>query len=151
MSNDMDFCHLREIYLENMGKTLLDTFMKTGQDAAKTTSKKVVRKTAETTGELKGKKTDKKVVKPKRVIWEFEKVWRNSYSTREKTRNAKHIKASVIKWNTVKYIIIDSTVLRIVTRNWIVEENDISGGRYSIKNKRLKTSMLMENLKRFNL
>ena len=68
MSNDMDFCHLREICLENMGKTLLDTFMKTGQDAAKTTSKKVVRKTAETTGELKGKKTDKKVVKPKRVI-----------------------------------------------------------------------------------
>ena len=102
MSNDMDFCHLREIYLENMGKILLDTFMKTGQDAAKTTSKKVVHKTAETTGELKGRKTDKKVVKPKRVIWEFEKVWSNSYSTREKTRNAKHAKANVIKWNTIK-------------------------------------------------
>ena len=41
--------------------------------------------------------------------------------------------------------------LEIVTKNWIVEVNDISGGRYSIKNKRFKTSMLMENLKRFNL
>ena len=61
MSNNMDFCNLREIYLENMGKTLLDTFMKTGQDAAKTTSKKVVHKTAETTGELKGKKPTKKL------------------------------------------------------------------------------------------
>ena len=41
--------------------------------------------------------------------------------------------------------------MEIVTKNWIVEVNDISGGRYSIKNKRFKTSMLMENLKRFNL
>ena len=133
------------------GKNFTGYFHENRARCSKNYFQKVVRKTAETTGELKGKKTDKKVVKPKRVIWEFEKVWRNSYSTREKTRNAKHAKANDIKWNTIKYIIIDSTVLEIVTKNWIVEVNDISGGRYSIKNKRFKTSMLMENLKRFNL
>ena len=28
MSENMDFCHLQEIYLKNMGKKLLDTFKK---------------------------------------------------------------------------------------------------------------------------
>ena len=41
------------INLSNIcGKKLLDTFTKTGLDAVKTASKKLVHKTAEATGEL---------------------------------------------------------------------------------------------------
>ena len=42
---NMDFCHLQE----NLTK-LMDTVTKTGIDAAKTASKKVVKKTAEVAG-----------------------------------------------------------------------------------------------------
>ena len=47
----MDFCHLREIHPTN-GKNILATGRKTGINAAKPASKKVVHKAAETTGEL---------------------------------------------------------------------------------------------------
>ena len=39
---DMDFCHLREIYLRNMEKKLLHTARKTGMHTAKSASKKVI-------------------------------------------------------------------------------------------------------------
>ena len=48
------FCHLQEISLRIMGKKILDTATKTGLDAAKTGSKRVVHKTVEATGELVG-------------------------------------------------------------------------------------------------
>ena len=49
--NRYGFCSLREIYQTNVVKKL-DTATKTGLDAAKTTSKKVIYKTTEATGEL---------------------------------------------------------------------------------------------------
>ena len=45
----------------------MDTATKTGLDAAKTGSKKVVHKIAEATGELIGNKITNKIVKPKPV------------------------------------------------------------------------------------
>ena len=46
---------------DKYGKKLLDTATKTGIDAAKTTSKRVVQKTAEATGDLIGNKTADKI------------------------------------------------------------------------------------------
>ena len=48
----MDFCHLQGIYRTNIKKGLLDTAAKTGLDATKTASKKVVHKNVEAAGEL---------------------------------------------------------------------------------------------------
>ena len=48
----MVFCHLQE----NSCKKLMGTATKTGMDAAKTASKRVVQKTAEATGDLIGNK-----------------------------------------------------------------------------------------------
>ena len=50
---DMDFCHLREIFITNIKKKLLDT----GLDALKTASKKVVYKAAEARSEIIGNET----------------------------------------------------------------------------------------------
>ena len=53
---------------DKYGKKLMDTATKTGIDAAKTSSKKVVQKTAEATGDLIGNKVVDKITsigKPK--------------------------------------------------------------------------------------
>ena len=52
---------------DKYGKKLMDTATKTGIDAAKTASKKVVQKTTEATGDLIGNKADKitSISKPK--------------------------------------------------------------------------------------
>ena len=50
---------------DEYGKKILDTATKTGLDTAKTTSKKVVYKTAEATGELIGNNIAKNNVKQK--------------------------------------------------------------------------------------
>ena len=42
----MVFCHLQETFCDKYGKKLMDTATKTGIDAAKTASKRVVQKTA---------------------------------------------------------------------------------------------------------
>ena len=55
----------------NYGKKLMDTARKTGMDAAKTASKRVVQKTAETSGDLRKNKRNRK----------------NLHSTRNKTTN----------------------------------------------------------------
>ena len=52
----MGFCHLQEY-----GKRLMDTATKTGIDAAKTASKRVVQKIAEVTGDLIGNKIADKI------------------------------------------------------------------------------------------
>ena len=60
----MVFCHLCNKY----GKKLIDTAIKTGIDAAKIASKRVVQKTPEATGDLIGNKIDDKITsigKPK--------------------------------------------------------------------------------------
>ena len=72
----------------------LETATRTGINAAKTAPKKVVHKTAEFVGEFIVNKMADKIVKPKPTT---------CYSTREKRRNTKGIKTSVIKCNTTKY------------------------------------------------
>ena len=64
----MDFCHSREIYLTNTGEKI-DTATKTGLDARRTASKKVVYKllTEEEKEELVGNKIVDKNVKRKPV------------------------------------------------------------------------------------
>ena len=53
MHKDVAFCHLLENLEINMEKKLMDTAKKkTGLDAAKSSSKRVVQKTVETTGDL---------------------------------------------------------------------------------------------------
>ena len=52
-------------FIQQIWKKILYSATKTGLDAAKTASKKVVHKTDEATGELIGNKIDEKVVKPK--------------------------------------------------------------------------------------
>ena len=47
MLKDMAFCHLQENLVINMVKKLMDTGTKTGMDAAKTASKRVVQKIPE--------------------------------------------------------------------------------------------------------
>ena len=53
---DMSFCHLQENLYINMEKKLMDIATKTGINAAKTASKRVVQKTAEATRDLIGNK-----------------------------------------------------------------------------------------------
>ena len=77
MSKDLDSRYSQEIYREKYkkntketnkyGRKLLDIATKTVIDAAKTSSKKVVHKTAEATEELIGNKIVEKLVKPKHV------------------------------------------------------------------------------------
>ena len=67
------------------GKILMDTATKTGIDAAKTASKRVVQKTAEATRDVIGNKiADKTKRKRKR---KNKRNRRNLYSTRKKTTN----------------------------------------------------------------
>ena len=80
------------------GKQLLDTATKTGLAALKSSSKKEVHKEAESTGEsnsLTSKIADK-IVKPKLLLAENSRNI-EEILTREKTRNTKQIKASIIK------------------------------------------------------
>ena len=56
MYKDMTFCHFQENLEINMEKKLMDTATKTGINAAKTASKRVVQKTAEATRDLIGNK-----------------------------------------------------------------------------------------------
>ena len=65
---------MREVYQTNTGKKILDTATKTGLDAAKTPSKKVLYKTNEATGgELIEKKIAEKIVTPDPAWCEFKK------------------------------------------------------------------------------
>ena len=57
----MNFCHLQENLVINMVKKLMDTAIKTGMDAAKIESKRVVQKTEEATGDLIGNKIADKI------------------------------------------------------------------------------------------
>ena len=70
------------------GKKLIATATKTGIDATKTTSKRVVQETTEAKGDLTGNKIADKITsigKPKEK--ETKKNRRNLYSTRKKTTN----------------------------------------------------------------
>ena len=69
------------------GKKLMDTATKTGIDAAKTASKRVVQKTAEATGDLIGNKIADKITSIGKPKEKETKKARNLYSTRKKTAN----------------------------------------------------------------
>ena len=71
------------------GKKLMDTATKTGIDAAKTTSKRVVQKTAEATGDLIGNKIANKITsisKPKEKLKEKTKEIKEIYIPPAKRR-----------------------------------------------------------------
>ena len=71
------------------GKKLMDTAAKTGIDAAKTASKRVVQKNAKATGDLIGNKIADKITsigKPKEQK-KNKRNRRNLFSTRKKTTN----------------------------------------------------------------
>ena len=73
---------------DKYGKKLMDTATKTGIDAAKTTSKRVVQKITETTGDLIGNKIAHKITsfgKPKGKGKKQSR--RKSHPTRKKTTN----------------------------------------------------------------
>ena len=57
----MVFCHLQNNICNKYGKKLMDTATKTGINAAKTASKRVVQKTTPATGDLTGNKTPEKI------------------------------------------------------------------------------------------
>ena len=57
----MAFCHLLKMLVINMVKKLMYTAAKTGIDAAKTASKRVVQKTADAAGDLIGNKIADKI------------------------------------------------------------------------------------------
>ena len=62
------FLSFARTFGDKYGKKLMDTATKTGIDAAKTASKRIVQKTAEATGDLIGKKIADKITsiaKPK--------------------------------------------------------------------------------------
>ena len=72
----MAFCHLQENLV--MKKTLMDTSTKTGMDAAKIASKRVVEKTAEATRYLIGNKIADKITsidKPKERTKEIKEIY----------------------------------------------------------------------------
>ena len=79
-------------------KQLLDTVTKTGLDAPKTASKKVVDKAAETTDEFIGNRSASKIEKPKpvsdKISRNFEKI---IIPPEKQRRNIKPIKAGIIK------------------------------------------------------
>ena len=61
MFKAMAFCYLLENLEINMEKKLMDTATKTGINAAKTTSERVVQKAAEAAGDLIGNKIADKI------------------------------------------------------------------------------------------
>ena len=69
------------------GKKLIDTATKTGLDATKATSKRIVPKTAEATGDLIGNKIADKTNSAGKSKEKGKKNRRNLYSTRTKTTN----------------------------------------------------------------
>ena len=62
------FCHLQKKFGNKYGQKLMDTASKTGIDAAKAASKRVVRKSAKSTGDVIGNNLSDKITsigKPK--------------------------------------------------------------------------------------
>ena len=117
---------------DKYGKKLMDTATKTGIDAAKTASKRVVQKTAEATEDLIGNKIADKITsigKPKE---------------KEKTKEIEEIYIPPEKRQQV----IDD--LRFVIKRW-TEVDDQSGGNYNLKKEiKIKALMLRTDLCDFN-
>ena len=80
-----DFLLFAKKFGNKYGKKLMDTATKTGIDAAKTTSKRMVKKTAEATGDLIGNKTNFLDITPdKKDLPRFvTKIWIEVYNQSE--------------------------------------------------------------------
>ena len=136
-----------------MVKKLMDTTTKTGIDAAKTASKRVVQKTAEATGDLDGNKIADKIKEKNK---EKEDKWQEIYIPPEKRQQIvddlrlfwHHIKMEYHKITNLLDTTSDN-VPRFITKKW-VEVHDQSGSaedRYKpSKQIRFKTSMLRSDL-----
>ena len=75
---DYGFFSFARKFGDKYGRKLMDTETKTGIDAAKTTSKRLVQKTAEATGDLIGNKIAHKITsigKPKEKTKEIEEIY----------------------------------------------------------------------------
>ena len=83
------FLSFARTFGDKYGKKLMDTETKTGIDAAKTASKRVVRKTAEATGDLIGNKIADNInsIGKSEEKEKDKQSIRNVYSTRKKTAN----------------------------------------------------------------
>ena len=90
MLKDMVFWHLQENLEIKYGKKLMDTATKTGIDAAKTASKRVVQKTAEATGDLIGNKISDKV--PKFITKKWIEVHDQSGNADDRYKPSKQIR-----------------------------------------------------------
>ena len=83
------FLYFARKFGDKYGKKLIDTVTKTGIDAAKAASKRVVQKPAEATGDLIGKKIADKITsvgKSKEKV-KNKQNRRNLHSTKKKTTN----------------------------------------------------------------
>ena len=142
---------------DKYGKKLMDTETKTGMDAAKTASKRVVQKTAEATGDLIGnKKADKITSLGKTKSIEIEDERQGIYIPPEKRQQIidglrlfrHHIKMEYQKITNLPDI-TSNNVPRFITKKW-VEVHDQSGSsedRYKpSKQIRFKTLMLKLDL-----
>ena len=120
----------------------MDTAAKAGLDASKTTSKILVHKTGESIEELIWNKISEKFLKTKSVPNENSRNVEEIVTPAEKRQDTKRIKASVIKWNTTKYL-----------NYWMIQQyqtfwqwtkvKDLSNNQYSTnKNIRLKIPTL---------
>ena len=114
---------------DKYGKKLVDTATKTGIDAAKTASKRVVQKPAEATGDLIGNKIDKFTFHQKRGS-----------------------KLLIMEYQNIKTLLgnISDKVARFITKKWI-EGHDQSGEAYNTNRQiRFKVSMLRPYLCDYN-
>ena len=82
--NGYGFLSFAKKFGNKYSKKLMDTATKTGIDATKTTSKRVVQKTAETTGDLIGNEMADKINSIGKPKEKKKKNWRNLYSTRKR-------------------------------------------------------------------
>ena len=131
MSRDIDFCHLQEIYLANLGKKIYKNSIRICKNCFHKSSPW----NSWSNRKNHRKQNCWKYCETNTCIWwTFKKYWRNSYSTRKKTRNIKHI---------ITKLLNNSTISRFATKKWI-GVNDLSGGQYF--RLRFKTPMLRSNL-----
>ena len=82
-----DFLSFARIIGDKYGKKLMDTATKTGIDAAKATSKRVVQKTAEVTGHLIGNKIADKTTSVGKTKEKSKESRRNLHTARKKIAN----------------------------------------------------------------
>ena len=144
------FYHLQE-NLDKYGKKLMDTATKTGIDAAKTVSKRVVQRTAEATGDLIENKIDDKITsvgKPKNKVKENEINEIEEVYVPPEVYNRHHIKMEYQKIANLLGNVPDK-VPKFITTKWVevYDQSGNAGNRYKpSKQMRFKTPVLKSDL-----